>query len=57
MRAASEKNDGPSMKAALDQLKYETQDVDVVELKVNWAKYSKLEQRMKEARKNSRNNQ
>lgn len=37
------------MKAALDQLKYTTSDVDVVELKVNWGRYSKVEKKMQEA--------
>ena len=49
MRAATEKNDGVSMKEALAQLKYTTSDVDFVELKVNWERYSKVEKKMQAA--------
>jgi hypothetical protein len=49
VRAATEKNDGVSMKEALAQLKYTTSDVDVVELKVNWERYSKFEKKMQDA--------
>ena len=49
MRAATEKNDGPSMRAALDQLKYSTQDVVVVELQEMWEKYSKVAKKVSTA--------
>ena len=49
VRAATEKNDGVSMKEALAQLKYTTSDVDVVELKVNWDRYCKVEKKMQAA--------
>merc|ERR1719387_3374418 len=49
VRAATEKNDGVSMKEALAQLKYTTSDVDFVELKVNWERYSKVEKKMQDA--------